>query len=201
MAVIALLVRLDSPGPAIFTQKRVGARRIRRDGKVYWQRTEMEFRKFRSMYVDADQELHRKFVAAYIEGDEEKLSEIQPEKNGRNTFKLNGDPRVTHIGSFLRKTSLDELPQFWNVLKGEMSVVGPRPPIPYEVEMYSERSKGRLATVPGMTGLWQMTGRGELGFDEMVELDLEYIERQNLWLDIKILFGTIPAVLFSRGAE
>jgi len=116
-------------------------------------------------------------------------------------FKLNGDPRVTRIGKFLRRTSLDELPQFWNVLRGEMSLVGPRPPIPYEVEMYSEKSMTRLAAIPGLTGLWQMEGRGELGFTEMVKLDLEYIQRQSLWLDIKILFGTIPAVLMSKGAK
>ncbi len=201
MGVIALLIRLDSPGSAIFTQERIGARRVRHNGRVYWQRTPIKFRKFRSMYVDSDHELHRQFVAAYIEGDKGKLSEIQPDKTGADMYKLNGDPRVTRIGRFLRKTSLDELPQFWNVLKGEMSLVGPRPPIPYEVEMYSEHSMGRLATIPGMTGLWQVTGRGELGFDEMVELDLEYIERQDLWLDIKILFGTIPAVVLSRGAK
>lgn len=136
-----------------------------------------------------------------MNGDHEKMAAIQPDKDGADMFKLNGDPRVTSIGSFLRKTSLDELPQLWNVLKGEMSLVGPRPPITYEVQNYSEESMGRLATVPGLTGLWQMTGRGELGFDEMVELDLEYIENRSLWLDIKILFGTVPAVLLSKGAK
>jgi len=201
MAVIAALVALDSSGPVIFTQERVGARRIRRNGRIYWQRTTFKFHKFRSMYTDADQELHRQFVQAYIAGDHKKMADIQPDKDGADMFKLNGDPRVTPIGKFLRKTSLDELPQFWNVLRGEMSLVGPRPPIPYEVEMYSEESMKRLATVPGLTGLWQMEGRGELGFNEMVELDLKYIKRQSLWLDIKILFGTIPAVLMSKGAK
>jgi lipopolysaccharide/colanic/teichoic acid biosynthesis glycosyltransferase len=201
MAVIAVLVALDSSGPVIFTQERVGARRIRRNGRIYWQRTTFRFHKFRSMYTDADQELHRQFVQAYIAGDYEKMADIQPKKEGADMFKLNGDPRVTRIGKFLRKTSLDELPQFWNVLRGEMSLVGPRPPIPYEVEMYSEKSMERLAAIPGLTGLWQMEGRGEMGFDEMVELDREYIKRQSLWLDIKILFGTIPAVLMSKGAK
>ena len=201
MAVIAFLVKRDSSGPIIFVQERVGARRVRRDGRMYWQQTTFKFYKFRSMYTDADQELHRQFVQAYIAGDHKKMSELQPDKEGADMFKLNGDPRVTRIGRFLRKTSLDELPQLWNVLRGEMSLVGPRPPIPYEVEMYSEKSMGRLAAIPGLTGLWQMEGRGELGFEEMVDLDLEYIKRQSLWLDIKILFGTIPAVLMSKGAK
>jgi len=201
MAVISVLVMLDSPGPAIFTQERVGGRRVRRNGRIYWQRTVFKFYKFRSMYTDADQGLHRQFVEAYMNGDHEKMADIQPDKNGADMYKLNGDPRVTRIGRFLRKTSLDELPQLWNVLKGDMSLVGPRPPITYEVDNYTEKDMGRLTTVPGLTGLWQMTGRGELGFSEMVELDLEYIETQSLGLDIKILFGTIPAVILSRGAK
>lgn len=201
MAVIAALVALDSPGPAIFTQERVGGRRVRRNGRVYWQRTTFKFYKFRSMYTDADQGLHRQFVEAYMNGDHEKMTAIQPDKNGADMYKLNGDPRVTRIGRFLRKTSLDELPQLWNVLKGDMSLVGPRPPITYEVANYSGKDMERLTTVPGLTGLWQMAGRGELGFAEMVDLDLEYIECQSLWLDIKILFGTIPAVILSRGAK
>ena len=116
------------------------------------------------MRTDASPDLHRQFVQAYIEGDADKMTEVQPDKQGADMFKLNGDPRVTKVGKFLRKTSLDELPQLWNVLQGHMSLVGPRPPIPYEVEMYSDESMKRLATVPGMTGLWQMTGRGEFGF-------------------------------------
>lgn len=201
LAFIALLIAWDSPGPVIFKQTRVGAKPRRNGDRMYWRRQDFTFYKFRSMRSDADPELHRKFVEAYIEGDAGKMMEIQPEKSGVDMFKLNGDPRVTRIGKFLRKTSLDELPQLWNVLAGDMSLVGPRPPIPYEVDMYSARSMQRLATVPGMTGLWQMTGRGELGFTEQVELDVEYIERQSFWLDIKILVGTIPAVLLSKGAK
>ena len=201
MAVIALIIAWDSPGPVIFKQQRVGAKAKRHNGRMYWQRQDFTFLKFRSMRTDASPELHRQFVHAYIEGDDDKMAEIQPEKKGADMFKLNGDPRVTKVGKFLRKTSLDELPQLWNVLQGHMSLVGPRPPIPYEVEMYSDESMKRLATVPGITGLWQMMGRGELGFKEQVELDVEYIERQSTWLDLKILVGTIPAVLLSKGAK
>lgn len=201
MAVIALLVAWDSPGPVIFKQTRVGARRRRHGDRMYWQRQDFTFYKFRSMTHNADTALHQEFVQAYIAGDQEKMKDIQPDKEGADMFKLSGDPRVTKVGAFLRKTSLDELPQLWNVLTGEMSLVGPRPPIPYEVEMYSAQSMKRLATVPGMTGLWQVEGRGELGFTEQVELDVKYIEQQSLWTDIKILVGTIPAVLLSRGAK
>ena len=201
MAVIALLIAWDSPGRVIFKQTRVGAKQRRRGNRMYWQRHEFTFYKFRSMRQDAGTKLHQEFVQAYIAGDDEKMLAVQPEKSGVDMFKLNGDPRVTKIGAFLRKTSLDELPQIWNVIRGDMSLVGPRPPIPYEVEMYSPEAMARLATVPGMTGLWQVAGRGELGFAEQVELDVEYIERQSLWLDIKILLGTIPAVFANRGAK
>ncbi len=201
MAVIALIIAWDSPGPVIFKQQRVGAKPKRHNGRLYWQRQDFTFLKFRSMRTDASPDLHRQFVQAYIEGDADKMTEVQPDKQGADMFKLNGDPRVTKVGKFLRKTSLDELPQLWNVLQGHMSLVGPRPPIPYEVEMYSDESMKRLATIPGITGLWQMMGRGELGFNEQVELDVEYIERQSTWLDLKILVGTIPAVLLSKGAK
>lgn len=201
MAIIALLIVLDSSGPVVFRQTRVGAKPERHGDRMYWRRHDFTFYKFRSMHHNADVRLHQEFVQAYIAGNDNKMRELQPDKDGADMYKLNGDPRVTRVGAFLRKTSLDELPQLWNVLKGDMSLVGPRPPIPYEVDMYSAHSMQRLATVPGMTGLWQVKGRGELGFEAQVALDIEYIQNQSLWYDIKILFGTIPAVFLSRGAK
>jgi lipopolysaccharide/colanic/teichoic acid biosynthesis glycosyltransferase len=137
-------------------------------------------------------------MKAYISGDEEKLSE-QAGKSS-NSYKLTGDPRVTRIGKFLRATSLDELPQLWNVLRGDMSLVGPRPPIPYEVEMYRKEHFCRFGTLPGITGLWQVSGRCETTFEEMIKLDLEYIDIKSNWQDLKILFMTVPAVISERGA-
>ncbi len=201
MLVIMILVKVDSPGSAFFAQQRVGVRRRRVNGKVYWEQVLFTCYKFRSMRVDADQNLHRKFVEAYMAGDDAQMASVQPNKNGKTKYKLNGDPRVTRIGSFLRKTSLDELPQLWNVIIGDMSMVGPRPAIPYELESYSAWHKRRLEAYQGMTGLWQVKGRGDLGFNEMVALDVEYTEQQSFWLDIKILLGTVPAVLLNRGAQ
>jgi lipopolysaccharide/colanic/teichoic acid biosynthesis glycosyltransferase len=202
MTFIAVLIAWDSPGPVIFAQQRVGSRRRVRNGRYYWQRRTFTIYKFRSMRVDASAELHRQYIEAYIAGDEKRMAELQPKKASGNTrYKINGDPRITQMGAWLRKTSLDELPQLWNVLKGNMTLVGPRPAIPYEVDMYRDWHMERLHALPGMTGLWQVKGRGDLGFDEMVELDVEYARIQSFWTDIKILFGTVPAVLFSKGAE
>jgi len=201
LAVIAMLVKLDSPGSAIFAQERVGVRLRRFQGKVYWERVMFTCYKFRSMHINADQNLHRKFVEAYIAGDDARMASIQPDKKEGPKYKLNGDPRITRVGHFLRKTSLDELPQIWNVLKGDMSWVGPRPAILYEVERYSAWHLRRLEAMQGMTGLWQVKGRGELGFDDMVRLDVEYVENQSFGLDLKIIFGTVPAVLLKRGAQ
>ena len=201
MLAIMICVKLDSPGSAFFAQKRVGVQRLRRNGKVYWQQVYFTCYKFRSMRIDADQSLHRKFVEAYIAGDDAQMASVQPDKSGKTKYKLNGDPRITRIGHFLRKTSLDELPQLWNVVTGDLSLVGPRPAIPYEVEKYSERHRQRLNAYQGMTGLWQIKGRGELGFNEMVEVDIEYTEQQSFWMDLKILLGTVPAVLLNRGAQ
>ncbi len=201
LAIISLLVKLDSPGSAFFAQERVGVRLRRYNGKTYWERVLFTCYKFRSMRIDADQNLHRKFVEAYIAGDDARMASIQPDKSGNTKYKLNGDPRVTRVGQFLRKTSLDELPQIWNVLKGDMSWVGPRPAIPYEVERYSTWHLRRLEAQQGMTGLWQVKGRGELGFDDMVRLDVEYVDNQSFGLDLKIIFGTVPAVLLKRGAQ
>jgi lipopolysaccharide/colanic/teichoic acid biosynthesis glycosyltransferase len=156
--------------------------------------------KFRTMISDSDPELHRLYVEAYMAGDEAAMAEVQPGEPDDGVFKLAGDPRVTRVGSILRRLSLDELPQLWNVLRGDMSIVGPRPPLRYEVERYSELELGRLTTKPGLTGWWQVNGRCETTFEQMIELDLAYIERQSFVFDILILLKTIPAVFTGRGA-
>lgn len=200
MVIIAFLIAIDSPGPVIFTQQRVGARRRSLNGQAYWQQTSFNFYKFRTMRADADQTLHKKFVEAYIAGDKNGMSEVQPDKDAKDEYKLSRDPRVTNIGAFLRKTSLDELPQLWNVITGDMGLVGPRPAIPYEVDRYKPWHLQRFATLSGITGLWQVSGRSRMAFDDMVKLDIEYSETQNLWLDIKILLWTIPAAFLGKGA-
>jgi exopolysaccharide biosynthesis polyprenyl glycosylphosphotransferase len=171
---IALAIRVNSPGEAIFMQTRIGQNG--RPFNVY---------KFRSMYKNADQLLAALWARNEAQGP---------------LFKMKEDPRITPVGKFLRRTSLDEVPQLINVLKGDMSLVGPRPPLPSEVAQYEEWQKGRLAMKPGMTGLWQVRGRSNLSFDEGVLMDLYYIENWSLRLYFQILLRTIPAVLFSRGA-
>lgn len=171
---IALIIRLTSEGPIIYRSTRIGLK-----GR------EFTFYKFRSMYQDADQRLAHLLA--------------QNEAQGA-FFKMKEDPRITSIGKFLRKTSLDEIPNLFDVLKGDMSLVGPRPPLPREVEQYEEWQKGRLAIKPGMTGLWQVSGRSNLSFDEAVLMDLYYIENWSMRLYFQILLRTVPAVLFSRGA-
>lgn len=176
---VALLIKLDSRGPVFYKQERVGM-----DGRIFL------FYKFRSMQVGSDDATHREYQRAYISG--------RPDSNlgdeERPVFKLHGDTRITRVGRMLRKTSLDELPQLFNVLRGEMSVVGPRPPIPYEVENYQVWHRKRLDMKPGITGLWQVSGRNRLPFDEMVRMDLYYIENWSLLLDIKIILQTLPVM-------
>ena len=152
------------------------------------------------MYVSEGSEIHKKFVKKFIRG--EANGNLKSEKGGQErVFKIKDDPRVTPIGRFLRKTSLDELPQLFNVLKGDMSLVGPRPPIPYEYEQYDIWHKGRILEFkPGITGLWQIEGRSSTSFNEMVRLDLKYIRDWSLWLDIKILFRTPLVVIKGKGA-
>ena len=156
------------------------------------------FLKFRSMYVDNDADVHKKYVQQLIAGKAEK----QPSNgNGQGVYKLTKDSRITSVGAFLRKTSLDELPQFFNVLKGEMSLVGPRPPVPYEVEAYDIWHRRRLLEAkPGITGLWQVSGRSRVKFDDMVRLDLQYARNWSPWMDVKILVRTPGAVLLGEGA-
>jgi lipopolysaccharide/colanic/teichoic acid biosynthesis glycosyltransferase len=192
MLLIAILVKLDTPGPIIFVQERVGARRRSRDGRTIWEIRNFPFYKFRSMVHDADPSVHQVYIKAYVEGC------VGPSDA---KFKLTDDPRVTRVGRILRKTSLDELPQLVNVLKGEMSLVGPRPLPTYEVAQYQPWHRERLAALPGITGFWQVKGRCQVSFEEQIHMDIEYVRNRSLWLDIKILFLTIPAVLSGRGAE
>jgi lipopolysaccharide/colanic/teichoic acid biosynthesis glycosyltransferase len=185
MAVIALLIVLDSPGPILHRQSRVG-----------WRGNVFGMLKFRSMVVNADERPHLEYVVSFINGVAARLA-----GDGAALYKLAGDRRVSPFGRWLRRTSLDELPQVWNVLRGEMSLVGPRPPLPYEVEHYQPAHLLRLAARPGITGHWQVHGRGRTTFDEMVALDCEYIRRQSLALDLSILLKTIPVVLFAKDAR
>jgi lipopolysaccharide/colanic/teichoic acid biosynthesis glycosyltransferase len=202
MAFIAILIKWDSPGPAIFRQERVTARRSVRHGRLYWQESPFTIYKFRTMRVDAKSTLHRQFIEAYIAGDDQRMADLQSAQQAEDAkYKLVEDPRVTRVGSFLRKTSLDELPQLWNVLLGEMSLVGPRPPIPYEVELYQPHHHDRLRTVPGLTGWWQVKGRSATSFEEMVRMDVEYIRQQSVSLDIKIILMTLTAVVNGKGAR
>ena len=180
-AVVILLILLDSEGPILFRQKRVG-----RNGE------EFEMLKFRSMFVNCDDTKHREAIKHYMNGCALNNDVSAP-------YKEHNDPRVTRIGKLIRATSLDELPQFWNILCGEMSLVGPRPPIPYEVELYSLRDKLRLSSYPGLTGPWQVFGRSRVTFENMVEMDIAYLQQQSLWEDIKLIFLTVPVVIQKRG--
>ena len=191
--VIAIAIKLSSKGPVLFRQERVGR-----------QFAPFTFYKFRSMYADSDQAVHKAYVSRLIAGRPETGNctgdETAADEKTR-IFKMTGDPRVTPLGRLLRRSSLDELPQLWNVLRGEMSLVGPRPCIHYELEQYAEWHTLRLIDVkPGMTGLWQVTGRSRVGFDEMVKLDLAYVRQRSLWLDVKILLRTPLAVISGGGA-
>ncbi len=181
---IALLIKLDSKGPVFYTQERVGM-----DGRLFL------LYKFRTMIAGADSELHREYQRAFIAGRAE--ANLGNEK--KPTYKLLADPRITRVGRFLRKSSLDEAPQLLNVLLGDMSLVGPRPPIPYEVEAYELWHRKRLDMKPGLTGLWQVSGRNRLPFEEMVRLDLFYIENWSLLLDLKIILRTVFVMLGREG--
>jgi len=198
MTAIAFLIALDSPGPIIFRQKRVGWMRRSQEGEAAEKDNTFTMFKFRTMYVDASSDLHRAFIQAFIQNDEKRMAELQ---NGNTEArKLVEDPRVTPLGSFLRKSSLDELPQLWNVVMGDMSLVGPRPDVIYSVENYQPWHFERLTAKPGLTCLWQASGRSCVSFDDWVRMDIEYVRNQSFWLDLKILFLTIPAVLRGRGA-
>ncbi len=176
MLLTAIFIRLETEGPAIYTQERIG--KGLKHFKMF---------KFRSMYIGADQQLSQ-------------LTEFNIIKDGP-AFKMENDPRITRVGHFIRKTSIDELPQLINILKGEMSFVGPRPPLPEEVSRYTKYQMQRLAVKPGLTCYWQCNGRNKLSFQEWMRLDLKYIEEQGIRTDIKILFKTVLAVITMNGAE
>jgi lipopolysaccharide/colanic/teichoic acid biosynthesis glycosyltransferase len=182
---VAIAVRFDSRGPAFFKQRRVGYR-------------EREFTlfKFRSMRVDADPRGHREYVTALINGEESK-----PDGGRENLYKLAVDNRITPVGRWIRQWSLDELPQLFNVIRGDMTLVGPRPAIPYEVSEYPSWYLTRFSVKPGLTGYWQVSGRSERTYEEMVRLDIEYVERRSLGLDLTILLKTPWVVLSRKGAE
>lgn len=178
LLIAALCVKLSSPGPVLFRQRRIG-----QDGRPF------EMLKLRTMVANADSAIHQAYVAKLIRGE-------AGAEGGQ--FKLAADPRITPVGRWLRKLSIDELPQLVNVVKGEMSLVGPRPPLAYEYELYDERARQRLSVRPGITGLWQVSGRNQLDFHQMVDLDLAYIARWSLWLDLTIVLRTPLALVGGR---
>ncbi|MBI4319140.1 MAG: sugar transferase [Chloroflexi bacterium] len=215
MALIAICIALDSPGPIIFRQTRIrgrqgaaggsfvtksgsGPKDISQEPIESWNGCTFTMYKFRSMRHDSDDVAHRQFVEDFIKGGAS--SAIAGDEDGAPVFKLVDDDRVTRVGRLLRKTSLDELPQLFNVLKGEMSLVGPRPALAYEVEMYKPWHLQRLDARPGITGLWQVKGRSRVSFERMVELDIQYVAERSILLDLKILALTVPAVFSQNGA-
>lgn len=183
VVIVGLLICFDSEGPPFFSQKRIGVRG-----------TEFNMLKFRSMYVNQDDALHRAAIKRYIQG-----KQLSSNVEGGLSYKLDNDPRITPIGRFIRRASIDELPQFFNVLRGEMTLVGPRPPLPYEVELYRPQDWLRHVGKPGLTGYWQVYGRSQVTFQEMVELDIAYLQRQSLWEDIKLIALTVPVMITGRG--
>lgn len=179
MLIIAFMVALDSPGPVFFRQRRIG-----KNGAQF------DMFKFRSMRRDADASVHHLAIKRYMQGER-----LDTSRTTGSPYKLGDDPRITGVGKVIRKTSLDELPQLWNILRGEMSLVGPRPPLPYEVELYDARAMLRLQAKPGLTGTWQVYGRGTVTFDEMIEMDIGYLNNRSIWYDLKIIALTVPAAL------
>ncbi len=185
---LALLIKLTSEGPVLYVQDRIGQ-----------ELRPFRMLKFRTMTNGINDQVHRTFAKDFINGYANGNGNGNGNNGSKNVFKLVDDPRVTSIGRFLRKTSLDELPQFINVLKGEMSIVGPRPPLAYELDHYQEWHKRRLTVKPGLSGLWQVSGRSTVPFDEMVMLDLYYIDNWSLLLDVKIIARTLPVMLWGFG--
>ncbi len=213
----SLAILIYSPGPIFFVQERVGAKRQIHNGRSYWKRVNFRCYKFRTMRLNTDPSIHRAYIKALIENDEKQMQAVQnaatrphgsvsqqqltaAQKAPTQPRKLVNDERVIAPGKILRKLSLDELPQFWNVLRGDMSMIGPRPAIPYEVEMYKPWHRLRLQAQPGITGLQQVTARCTADFDEQVKLDIAYIKYQSIWLDLKIALKTPLAIISTRGA-
>jgi lipopolysaccharide/colanic/teichoic acid biosynthesis glycosyltransferase len=183
LVIVAVLIRLDSEGPIFFRQRRVGLHGV-----------EFNMYKFRSMYVNCDDSTHREAIKQYMNG-----ATLNGDVGTDNPYKLANDPRVTRVGRFIRRTSIDELPQFINVLRGEMTLVGPRPPLPYEVDAYSLHDLLRLCGKPGLTGTWQVYGRSWVAFHEMVEMDIAYLQQQSVRQDLKLIGLTVPVMLRGRG--
>ena len=181
IVIVAVLIRLDSKGSIFYRQKRIGQNGI-----------EFEMLKFRSMYENCDDAFHRLAIQQYMEG--QKLAE-----DATTSYKRVDDPRITRVGRFIRKTSIVELPQFFNVLRGEMTLVGPRPPLHYEVEKYSSYDWLRLSGKPGLTGSWQVYGRSQVPFQSMVKMDIDYLTRQSLREDLKLIALTVPVMITGRG--
>jgi len=198
MLLVAVIIFIYSPGPIFFKQERVGARRQSHGGRSTWKRVNFQCYKFRTMKIDADPSVHQAYVKALIENDEAQMAALQGAPT--QPRKLVNDTRIIRPGKFLRKLSLDELPQLWNVLIGDMSLIGPRPAIPYEVEMYKPWHLRRLEAQPGITGLQQVIARCTTDFDQQVRFDIEYIDNQSLWLDIKIIIKTPLAIVSTTGA-
>lgn len=190
LGIIALAIKLSSPGPVVYKQLRVGE-----SGRLF------TMYKFRSMFVpeagapEREEEDHLRYLRSYVKNGTPATVDMQ----GNKIYKRVGDPRITSVGHLLRRTSLDELPQLWNVLKGEMTLIGPRPCLPFEYDLYDDWQRRRLDVIPGMTGLWQVTGRSYVTFDDQVLLDLFYIANWSLGLDVKILLRTVPVILFGKG--
>jgi lipopolysaccharide/colanic/teichoic acid biosynthesis glycosyltransferase len=195
---IAIAIKLDSRGPVIFRQCRIRGRRL---DDHSWVLEPFTLYKFRTMKADADPTLHRTYITAYIDGDLARLAALRPGRRDGDSYRPLHDPRVTRVGAVLRRLSLDELPQLWNVVRGDMSLVGPRPPLPYEVAKYRDRDLQRLTTPQGITGLAQVAGRCALGFEDLIKLDLDYIAARSIGLDLKVLLRTVPVVLSRKGAD
>ena len=179
------MIRLTSPGPAFYRQTRIG-----RFGRPF------EFIKLRSMVLNDDDSIHSDYARAFMRGDAEAVTTASGEKA---IYKRVDDPRITPVGRVIRKFSLDELPQFFNVFRGDMSLVGPRPPLPYEISEYDDWTKLRLAVPTGVTGLWQVAGRSRVLFDEMILQDLMYAQNMRLMLDVRLCLATVPAMLLGHG--
>lgn len=188
---VAVAVKVTSRGPVIFIQERAGSRRVAHRGRVWWEPRVFRCYKFRSMRVGGGDAVHRRHIERFVSGG----------LTDNSSVKMSADPRITAVGRLLRRTSLDELPQLVNVLRGDMSLVGPRPVPLYEVAEYDGWHYERLAARPGITGIWQVYGRGRVGFTEMIQMDIDYVRRPSLVSDLKLLALTLPAVVAGRGAR
>lgn len=195
LLLVAVAIKIDSSGPVLFVQARAGARRVGPWGQSSWEQRSFRMFKFRSMFSDSDQSVHQQYITHFLNGGGANGNDA------RTKFKLIDDARITRVGRFIRRMSLDEVPQLINVLKGDMSLVGPRPVPLYEVDGYQPNHLERLQALPGLTGMWQVYGRGRVTFEEMIDLDISYVRGHTLLLDLKLLVLTIPAVIRGAGAE